>query len=397
MTQTCFVIMPFGEKTDAEGRAVNFDDVYRLLLKDTIEAVDGVESVRCDEIAKAGWIHAEMIKRIADSPLAVVDISTLNPNVFYELGVRHALKRSGTLLIRSKDTKTPFNIEGFNCIDYDLGDPRSRREFSKTLVRFLENALASPESRDSLVYEVLDDLYVGRRPIEKLSQRQVIPRTKTHCYEVISAPGKRICIVTGDLRDIRMCDVWVNSENTNMQMSRYYDRSCSGLIRYLGASKSVTGAIIEDTIANALRDTLAGADRVEKATAIPTEPGQLASTNNVKLLVHVASVEGEIGLGYSPISGLERCVRHALRLADSPQYADRQLKSILFPIMGTGTGKGGLHEMAGPQIASAVEYLEANPESGISRVYFSAYDEGILKGLQAVMGAMPSLRAVAAD
>jgi hypothetical protein len=392
MTETCFVIMPFGEKADATGRTVDFDDVYRLLLKDAIEGAAGVVSVRCDEIAKAGWIHAEMIKSIADSPLAIVDISTLNPNVFYELGVRHALKPSGTVLIRSKGTATPFNIEGFNCIDYDLTDQRSRSEFRDKVIRFLENAVASPGSRDSLVYEVLDDLRVVRGAAEDSGRYRVIPRTETYCYEVVAAPGKQVCVITGDLRDIRICDVWVNSENTNMQMSRFYDRSFSGLIRYLGASKSVAGGIVEDTIANALRDALAGADRVEKAAVIPTGPGELEHTNQVKLLLHVASVEGELGVGYRPIAGIQRCVGNALRVADSPQYADLQLNSVLFPVMGTGTGGGELREMVGPQIASAVQYLTSNPGSGISKVYFSAYSERILAGLREVVESMPSLR-----
>lgn len=384
--------MPFGEKADRAGRVTDFYEVYRLLVKDAVEAVAGVRSVRCDEIAKAGWIHAEMIRGIADSRLAIVDISMLNPNVFYELGVRHALKPSGTVLIRSKDTQTPFNIEGFNCIDYDSRDRRSREEFKVRVVRFLSNALADPACRDSLVYEVIDDLYVGRGVLKKDAHRQVIPRTETYHYDIAAVPGKQIGIVTGDLRDIRICDVWVNSENTNMQMARYYDRSFSGLIRYLGARKSIAGAIVEDTIANALKDALAGAERVEKATAIPTEPGQLEFTNNVRLLVHVASVEGELGVGYAPIMGIQRCVRQALRLADSPQYADRQLKSILFPIMGTGTGRGGTREMAGPQIATAVEYLRSHSDGGMCKVYFSAFDEDILENLRDIMNAMPSLR-----
>lgn len=394
MPETCFVIMPFGEKTDAEGRTVNFDDVYRLLVKVAIQSVGGVECVRCDEIAEAGWIHAKMIKNIADSPLAIVDISTLNPNVFYELGVRHALKPSGTVLIRSKDTRTPFNIEGFNCINYDLAAQRSRAEFIDKLASFLKNARANPESRDSLVYEVLDDLRVARGPVDGRGSRQAIHRNEAHCYELVTAPGKQVCIAAGDLRDIRICDVWVNSENTNMQMSRYYDRSFSGLIRYLGASKSLAGGIVEDTIAIALGKALAGADRVEKATVIPTEPGELQRTNNVKLLLHVASVEGELGVGYRPIAEIQRCVANALRITDSPQYADRKLSSVLFPVMGAGTGGSGLHEMAGPQIASATHYLASNATSGIAKVYFSAFDERTFTALRDVMGSMPSLRAV---
>lgn len=53
-------------------------------------------------------------------------------------------------------------------------------------------------------------------------------------YRLQNAPTQRIAIITGDLRNVRGMDVWVNAENTNMQMARFYDRSMSGIVRYYG-------------------------------------------------------------------------------------------------------------------------------------------------------------------
>ena len=96
----CFVIMPFGEKRDADGKAIDFDAIYDELIAPAVSgpafrAAGGpaIESVRCDRIDQAGWVHRQMIEAIHGSEVVVVYLSTLNPNVFYELGVRHALKR----------------------------------------------------------------------------------------------------------------------------------------------------------------------------------------------------------------------------------------------------------------------------------------------------------------
>lgn len=156
--KTCFVIMPFGEKTDMAGQQIDFDVVYEFLIKPPLEQMK-VEVFRCDKIPSAGSLHREMLRHILRDDLAVVDITTLNPNVFYELGVRHAVRRSGTLLLRRKGTKSPFNIQGMRAFEYDL-DPRSVAEAHKTLLRALEYALGSTES-DSLVHDSSPGLQVS--------------------------------------------------------------------------------------------------------------------------------------------------------------------------------------------------------------------------------------------
>jgi len=121
---TCFVIMPFDEKTSVEGDRVNFDRIYDDFIVPTVEAA-GLTCERCDRIDEAGNIHRRMFQLIWSADVAVVDLSLLNPNVFYELGIRHALRRSLTVLVRRKGTGVPFNIAGLNVIEYDETNERS--------------------------------------------------------------------------------------------------------------------------------------------------------------------------------------------------------------------------------------------------------------------------------
>ena len=94
----CFVLMPFGRKTDAAGRVTNFDSVYAKLIAPAVEAV-GLEPIRADEEKIGGTIHKPMYERLMLCHYAVADITGANPNVFYELGIRHALRPASTVIL----------------------------------------------------------------------------------------------------------------------------------------------------------------------------------------------------------------------------------------------------------------------------------------------------------
>ncbi|HEY0544370.1 MAG TPA: hypothetical protein VGC91_03155 [Pyrinomonadaceae bacterium] len=157
--QTCFVIMPFGEKPNIDGQIVDFDVVYQYIIRPVTQRV-GLEVVRSDEIQSPGLIHADMIEHIMSDDVAIVDITSLNPNVFYELGVRHALRKSLTIMIRKKGTKNPFNIQGMRTIEYDT-DIESATKAQNEIEQFIRNGLIR-QSNDSMVYQVLPDLRVSR-------------------------------------------------------------------------------------------------------------------------------------------------------------------------------------------------------------------------------------------
>ena len=90
-------------------------------------------------------------------------------------------------------------------------------------------------------------------------------------------------------------------------------------------------------------------------------------------------MRGQPGRGYFPIADISECVRKSLALADSEDMAIEDIKSILFPLMGTGTTGISAQEIAEQLIDAAVAYMEENPQSTINKVYFLAYNKQDLK------------------
>jgi hypothetical protein len=364
---TCFVIMPFGKPGEPE--RVEFDNVYKYLIEASIADL-GKEFVcnRCDKFEEAGLIHNRMIEQIQRSDIAVVDITKLNPNVFYELGVRHALAGLITVIIKRKGTVIPFNIYGLNTIDYEMSDPQMVESARLTIAAFIRNGLESLNI-DSLVHQCLPTLTTRH-----------LERGLTHDrlqYQRAGADWK-IGIITGDLSNVKTVDIWVNSENTNMQMARFYDRSISGTIRYLGANKDHAGQVCDDTIGKALTDKLAGRFSVDAGTVIVTESGALQGTHNVKRIFHAAAVFGQIGQGFRQIGNVRPCVVHAMDQAN----AEDGLRNILFPLLGGGQGHGEISRTADDLIGQAAEYLHAHPASKIKEVYFLCWNEKELRACQ---------------
>ena len=160
-----------------------------------------------------------------------------------------------------------------------------------------------------------------------------------------------------------------------MQMDRYFGKSTSATIRYLGAKKHpVSSRVTADTIADELARLMDGEPEVEPATVIATTAGELEATNGVKRIFHVASVTPQPREGYVPIERIDRCVSNALAYADRPELRDAQLKSMLFPVFGTGPGGRDFEEQYAALLDAAISYLESH-DCSIDKVYFYAWSD----------------------
>lgn len=114
-TKTCFVIMPISDHPDyAPG---HFKRVYEYIIKPACQKA-GYEAKRADDTSKTNDIVSDIIKKIIDSDMAICDMSSRNPNVFYELGLRHAFNLK-TTLIKDKKTVRAFDITGLRSVEYD--------------------------------------------------------------------------------------------------------------------------------------------------------------------------------------------------------------------------------------------------------------------------------------
>jgi len=115
----CFVLMPFGKKLDATGNAVDFDRVYRQIIKPAIEAA-GLECVRAEEEVTDGIIYKPMFERLILREYVVADLTTADANVFYELGLRHAIRSGETVLIFANGERLPFDVGLLQALPYEL-------------------------------------------------------------------------------------------------------------------------------------------------------------------------------------------------------------------------------------------------------------------------------------
>lgn len=159
---TCFVVMGFGKKTDYQsGRVLDLDKSYKNIIKPAAQAA-GYDCVRADEIQHAGNINVPMYQQLLNADVVVADVSTYNPNAFYELGVRHALKPRTTITIAEDKLVFPFDIgqiairkyhhmgEG---IDYDEVE-RMKADLTEAIKTVGANATAI----DSPVYTFIQNL-----------------------------------------------------------------------------------------------------------------------------------------------------------------------------------------------------------------------------------------------
>ena len=152
----CFVLMPFGVKTDGVGRTIDFDRVYRDILQPAVKLV-GFECVRADEEGVGGIIHKPMFERLVLSEYAIADLTTANANVYYELGVRHAVRPYSTVLTFAAGVRLPFDVGPLRGLPYHLDDrgaPSDADSDREALAHHLEEARS--HAIDSPLFQLLD-------------------------------------------------------------------------------------------------------------------------------------------------------------------------------------------------------------------------------------------------
>ncbi|MDR7276412.1 macro domain-containing protein [Catenuloplanes atrovinosus] len=185
------------------------------------------------------------------------------------------------------------------------------------------------------------------------------------------APNCTIGIRSGGIMQIHDADVWVNSENTDMEMARINDFSVSSIIRYHGSHRDAGGHVVHDVIADELARAVGGVSPVAPAAAFATGAGALTASNAVRWIVHVAAVQGEPGAGFRQVRKVGACVYNALSLAERLDGAT----SILVPMLGTGVAGGALAPTATDLVTAAADYLVAHPATRLRAVWFLAYTD----------------------
>ena len=175
----CFVDMPFGKKPDlASGVTVDFDQIYETGIKPAIEAA-GLEPVRGDQERTGGIIHVPMFGRLLLSDFVIADLTLSNPNVFYELGIRHTARPFTTVPVFAAIHPIPFDVALVRAIPYTLVDGKLADEGAAALKAALgtrlDEAIRGAATQDSPIYQLIPSFPQVQLPheITEIFQDQV--------------------------------------------------------------------------------------------------------------------------------------------------------------------------------------------------------------------------------
>jgi Macro domain len=199
---------------------------------------------------------------------------------------------------------------------------------------------------------------------------------------VDAARGTRIGYVTGRIINVKGIDVWVNGENTKMEMARPSEFSVSAIIRGFGQQRDSSGKL-RDTVYDELRAAVGQATEVAPGSAFVTSGGQLAVSNGVSHVIHVAAVQvqGQIGTGYRQIDDVGTCVQNALAVMDQLAEEHKVVcdgdrhPSVLIPLLGTGVGRANVATTVRDLVDAAIAYVEDTGDTAIQEIFFLAYAE----------------------
>jgi tetratricopeptide (TPR) repeat protein len=162
MKPHAFIAMPFGVKPGPDGQDIDFDAVHRELLAPALVAA-GCEPLRADQELAAGDIRTDMFQELLVADLVLADLTLDNPNVWYELGVRHALRDRGVVLVQGPRPTNPFDTYTDRKLRYHLRagrpDPAHLEADRAAIADMVRETLHTPTRRKvSPVYKLLPHL-----------------------------------------------------------------------------------------------------------------------------------------------------------------------------------------------------------------------------------------------
>lgn len=139
--ETCFVMQPF-----AKPHGDYYDKIFRPAIEKT-----GFLAVRADnEIFATGKIIDQVLRGISAAKVLVAELTTRNPNVFYELGIAHALNKP-VVMVSANEADVPFDLHHIRIIYYDVSDPFWG---SKLIDKIAENIISAVKNPEEAILKV---------------------------------------------------------------------------------------------------------------------------------------------------------------------------------------------------------------------------------------------------
>ncbi|UDM07803.1 hypothetical protein LG409_02560 [Halomonas sp. NyZ770] len=184
-TKTAFIVTPIGGDNTGIRRAT--DGLIKSVLSPALKE-HGFECKASHEEDDLGSISIKIIKHLIEDDLVVVNLSTLNANVMYELGIRHATGKP-VILISNKETELPFDTKDQRTIFYS-NDMMGGLELREKLDKVLSDPRKLESNEGNPIYMATSDSVLNKAIQEKVNSANVSPEEKDLVNMVLSKMEK---------------------------------------------------------------------------------------------------------------------------------------------------------------------------------------------------------------
>lgn len=145
----CFVIMPFS--TSQSHKEEEWTEIFENFFKPAWNSFN-IDCYRTK--VPRGSITKDIIEKLFSASIVFADLTDSNPNVMYELGVRHTFKKP-SVMVKTKGSKIPFDVNDYNVFEYRY-TPKGLEELKTHLSSVIEDIQKSPRRADNPVWDFRD-------------------------------------------------------------------------------------------------------------------------------------------------------------------------------------------------------------------------------------------------
>jgi tetratricopeptide (TPR) repeat protein len=177
----CFMIMPYGKKatqvepsSNAPGE-IDFNALWDKAFAPTIQSL-GYDPVRADQDTGA-LIITQMVERLYFADLVLADMTIPNGNVYYEVGVRHAAKRTGCVLLAADWSKQLFDVAQMRTIRYPLKEGNVEDATAKAVSEAIKGPIDALSRGDSPVFASIKGYPTNPDPTAASTMKGVMAQT----------------------------------------------------------------------------------------------------------------------------------------------------------------------------------------------------------------------------
>lgn len=257
MAKQCFIICPIGE--DESETRKRSDKLLKYIIEPALKEC-GYDPKRADQISKPGIITKQIIERIIEDPLVIADLTEHNPNVFYELAIRHVIKKPLIQMIHTNDS-IPFDVATSRTIKYDL-DVELASKAQKELVAQIKAAEENPDEPDNPI-----SIAVNWESLKKSKDPQ--SAINTEIISLLDDLREQMGSLTGEIKSIK------NFLRPPSLIERYFPPRfpvMGGALRRSQSHDPIVGSIIRRPFNDYIRSQQGAEENISEEKKSPPKP-----------------------------------------------------------------------------------------------------------------------------